>query len=117
MQTCTNCRIIAVAAVLTILVGFPGAASAETLTGKISDAMCGKSHDTMTEHGKKMTDKQCTVACVEHGSSYVIVAGNKVLKISNQDFAGLKQFAGDAVRVTGDVKGDTITLTRIDKAK
>ena len=37
--------------------------------------MCGKSHDTMTEHGKKMSDKQCTVACVEHGSQYVFVNG------------------------------------------
>jgi hypothetical protein len=116
MKTCASCRIIGAAAVLTLLVGFGGAASAETLTGTISDAMCGKSHDTMTEHGKKMTDKQCTVACVDHGSQYVIVTGNKVLKISNQDFAGLKQFAGDTVRITGDVKGDTIAVAKIDKA-
>jgi hypothetical protein len=117
MQTCLQCRVIATAAVLTMVVGFRGVASAETLTGKISDAMCGKSHDTMTEHGKKMTDKQCTVACVEHGSQYVFVNGDKVLKVSNQDFAGLKQFAGDTVRLTGDVKGDTITVAKIEKAK
>ena len=49
----------------------------------------------MTGHGKKMSDKQCTVACVEHGSQYAFVSGDKVLKVSNQDFAGLKQFAGD----------------------
>jgi len=117
MQTCLQCRVITTAAVLTMVVGFRGVASAETLTGKIGDAMCGKSHDTMTEHGKKMTDKQCTVACVEHGSQYVFVNGDKVLKVSNQDFAGLKQFAGDTVRLTGDVKGDTITVTKIEKAK
>jgi hypothetical protein len=75
-----QCRVIATAAILTVLVGFREAASAETPTGTISDAMCGKSHDTMTEHGKKMTDKQCTVACVEHGSQYVIVSGDKVVK-------------------------------------
>src|SRR6266542_329796 len=100
---------LATMAALSILVGFGGIASAETLTGRISDAMCGTSHDTMTEHGKKMSDKQCTVACVEHGSQYVFVNGDKVLKVSNQDFAGLKQFAGDTVKLTGDVKGDTIT--------
>jgi hypothetical protein len=117
MQTCMQCRVIATAAVLTILVGFRGAASAETLTGKISDAMCGRSHDTMTEHGKKMSDKQCTLACVEHGSQFVFVNGDKVLTVSNQDFAGLKQFAGDTVKLTGDVKGDTITVAKIEKAK
>ena len=108
---------MATMAALSILVVFVGTASAETLTGKISDAMCGKSHDTMTEHGKKMSDKQCTVACVEHGSQYVFVNGDRVLKVSNQDFAGLKQFAGDTVRLTGDVKGDAITVARIEKAK
>jgi hypothetical protein len=117
MQTCMKCRVIATAAVLTILVGSRGAASAETLTGKISDAMCGKSHDTMTEHGKKMTDKQCTVACVDHGSEYVFVSGDRVLKVSNQDFAGLRQFAGDTVKLTGDVRGDTIAVAKIEKAK
>jgi hypothetical protein len=30
--------------------------------------MCGVSHDTMTEHGKKMSDKQCTLACAQDGS-------------------------------------------------
>ena len=108
---------IATAAALSILVGFSRTASAETLTGKISDAMCGKSHDAMTEHGKKMSGKQCPVACVEHGSQYVFVSGDKVLKVSNQDFAGLKQFAGDTVKLTGDVKGDTITVAKIEKAK
>src|SRR5260370_32736938 len=108
---------MATMAALSILVVFVGTASAEMLTGKISDAMCGKSHDTMTEHGKKMSDKQCTVACVEHGSQYVFVNGDRVLKVSNQDFAGLKQFAGDTVRLTGDVKGDTVTVTKIEKAK
>jgi hypothetical protein len=61
-----------------ILIGLGGAVSAETLTGTISDAMCGKSHDTMTEHGKKMTDKPCTQACVQHGSAYVSPSGTRV---------------------------------------
>jgi hypothetical protein len=106
-----------VAAAFSILVGFGASVSAETITGKISDAMCGRSHDTMTEHGKKMSDKQCTVACVEHGSAYVLVNGDNVLKIANQGFDGLKQFAGDTVKLTGDVKGDTITVTKIEKSR
>jgi hypothetical protein len=34
-----------------------------------------------------------------------LVNGDKVLKVSNQDFAGLNQFAGDTVKLTGNVKG------------
>jgi len=105
------------AAAFSILIGFGGRVSAETLTGTISDAMCGKSHDTMTEHGKKMTDKQCTLACVQHGSAYVFVTGDKVLQVANQSFVGPKQFAGDRVTLTGEVKGDTVTVTKIEKAK
>jgi hypothetical protein len=108
---------IATAATFSIVIGFGGAASAETLTGKISDAMCGTSHEAMTEHGKKMSEKQCSVACVEHGSQYVFINGDTVLKVSNQNFAGLKQFAGDRVKLTGEVKGDTVTVAKIEKAK
>lgn len=91
--------------------------AASTWTGTISDAACGPSHDTMTEHGKKGTDKDCTLMCVKGGSSYVFVNDGKVLKIANQDFKGLQQFAGDTVRLTGDLKGDTITITKLEQAK
>lgn len=109
--------IVTTTALSALLVIGGAASAADTLTGTISDAMCGVSHDTMTEHGKKMSDKQCTLACVQHGSEYVFVNGDKVLKIANQNFKGLQQFAGDTVRLTGDVKGDTITVAKIAKAK
>jgi len=54
---------------------------------------------------------------VQHGAAYVFVTGDKVLKVANQDFAALKQFAGDTVTLTGDVKGDTVTVTKIAKTK
>ena len=94
-----------------------GASAAQTWAGKISDSSCGTSHDTMTEHGAKMSDKQCALGCVKMGAKYVLVSGDKVLKIANQDFKGLQQFAGDAVALTGDLKADTITVTKIQKAK
>jgi len=113
-----NGKVIVTSTALSTLLAVVGTASAAgTWTGKISDAMCGTSHDSMTEHGKKMSDKQCTVACVQHGSEYVFVEGDKVLKIANQNFKGLQQFAGDTVTLTGDLKGDTITVAQIEKAK
>ena len=74
--------ILTTTALSALLVFGVTAAAADTLTGKISDAKCGTSHDTMTEHGKKMSDRQCTLACVQHGSEYVFVNGDKVFKIS-----------------------------------
>jgi hypothetical protein len=93
-----------------------GPSAAETWTGKISDSSCGASHDTMTEHGKKGSDKDCTLMCIKKGEKYVFVHEGKVLPIANQNFKGLREFAGDTVRLTGDLKDDTITVTKIEKA-
>lgn len=83
--------------------------------GRISDAMCNAKH-AEGEHGtKKMTDRQCVEACVKGGEKYVFVGeGDKVYKIENQDLAALKTHAGHEVTVTGDVKGDAITISKIE---
>ncbi len=80
--------------------------------------MCGAKHAD-GEHGtKKMTDRQCVEACVKGGEKYVFVSdGDKVLKIANQDFDALKAHAGHEVMLTGDLKGDTITVTKIEMPK
>jgi hypothetical protein len=52
-----------------------------------------------------------------HGAKYVFVSDGKVLMIKNQDFAGLKQYAGDQVTLSGDRSGDAITVTKIVAAK
>ena len=87
----------------------------QTWTGTISDSMCGALHPTI-EHGEnRMTPKRCTSACVKKGAKYVIVVGDKVYSIGNQDAPGLAQYAGDNVHVTGKIDGDTITVTKISK--
>ena len=90
-------------------------AADQTWTGRISDSMCGVSHKSATEHGgKKMSDSDCTLACVkEHQAKYVFVRNGKVLNIANQDAAGLEEHAGHTVRLTGEMKGDTITVSKI----
>jgi hypothetical protein len=110
-------RIIAI--VLAGMLGLAANAFAETTTrtGVISDSMCGASHGAADEHGTKTTDKQCTAHCVDHGAKYVFVADGKVLQIANQNFKTLRKFAGQPVHLTGDVKGDTITVTKIVVAK
>ena len=83
--------------------------------GRISDAMCNAKH-AKGEHGtKEMTDRQCVEACVKGGEKYVFIGeGDKVYKIDNQDFAGLKTHAGHDVTVTGEAKGETLTISKIE---
>jgi hypothetical protein len=91
--------------------------SAETWKGKVSDAMCGAKHAN-GEHGtKKMTDRQCVEACVKGGEKYAFASDGKVFKIANNDHADLKAHAGHEVMLTGDLKGDTITVTKIEMPK
>lgn len=90
---------------------------AATWTGTISDSMCGLKHQTGEHEGKKMTDRDCTEACIKGGAKYVFVSGDKVYKIANQDFAGLKTHAGHKVTLTGDAKDDSITVAKIEMPK
>jgi hypothetical protein len=78
-------------------------------TGTISDSMCGASHGSTPA-------AQCTAACVKKGAKYVIVVGDKVYGIANQDAKGLAKYAGANVKVTGKIDGDTITVAKIAKA-
>lgn len=46
----------------------------------------------------------------------MFVSDGKVLAIANQDFKGLAQQAGAAVKLTGDLKGDTVTVSKLERA-
>jgi hypothetical protein len=48
----------------------------------------------------------------EHNAKYVFVSGN-VYNVGNQDFAALQEHAGHTVRLTGEMSGDTITVSKI----
>lgn len=109
------CRTVCCIGLLLGLTSFASAAD-QTWTGKISDSMCGVSHAKMmaAHPGAKMSDRDCTEACVKAGGKYVFVTGGKVYDIANQDLADLQTHAGHTVRLTGDLKGDTITVSKIE---
>ena len=67
----------------------------------------------MKEHDKKLTDRTCTEACVKGGAKYVFTSGGKVYMIENQSDPLLATHAGHSVRVTGELKGETITVSKI----
>jgi hypothetical protein len=91
-------------------------AAQQTLTGEISDSICGGSHAGMGDMGKN--SKECTAACVKRGGKYVFVSTGKIYGIQNQDFGTLAANAGARVQLVGDVDkdGKTITVTRIAPA-
>ena len=97
---------------------FAGAATM-TMDGMISDSACGASHAKMIEMHKeaKMSERDCTLACVKAGGKFVFVSGGKVYAVANQKLAALTEHAGETVSVTGNVEGDTITVSKITAKK
>jgi hypothetical protein len=79
----------------------------KTFVGSIGDSMCGAKH---TMGG---TDKECTLECVKkEGSKYILIdPSGKLYQLSDQKTP--EQFAGAKVKVTGTLKGDTISVTSI----
>jgi hypothetical protein len=88
-------------------------AATMTMDGTISDSMCGASHAKMTSAHAGLTDHACALACVKNGAKYVFVSQGKVYEITNQKQADLAKDAGNAVSVTGDMTGNTITVTKV----
>lgn len=71
-----------------------------TISGAISDSMCGKDHMKMGDMGKDA--ELCSHKCVEAGAKYVLVADSgEVYQLSDQKRA--KEFAGKPVQISGHI--------------
>jgi len=92
------------------LAASPAWAADQTMTGKVSDAMCGAKHQMAGN------DASCTRTCVKGGSKYALVVGDKVYTLEATDKAALDkldELAGASAKVTGEVKGDTIAVESV----
>jgi len=99
---------------LLLTIAATGASAADqTWTGAISDKMCGADHKKM---GGKMSDHDCTLACTKGGTPYVLVVNGKVYPLAGHD-ADLKTHAGHTVNLTGELKGDTIRVSKVEMPK
>jgi hypothetical protein len=88
-------------------------AAKQTFTGQVSDAMCGKEH-------MQGTPTDCTRACVQHGSKYALVVGDKVYTLETSDKAALATLdkqAGKNATVSGTLDGTTLTVSSVAAAK
>lgn len=77
--------------------------------------MCGAKHASMGD--KKMTDRECTEMCVKANAKFIFVSSGKVYQLANQKGGALVTHAGHTVLLTGEVKGDTITVSKIEMPK
>jgi hypothetical protein len=94
-------------------------AAEHTWTGRISDSACGAKHEEAAEGQGKMPDRECTQACLRGGSLYVFVTDGKdgkVYPIANQKHADVAPNAGEHVKLTGELEGNAITVSKIEKA-
>lgn len=105
-------RILSATLLLLAAVIWMGAKS-QTYVGEVSDAMCGSKH--------MMADKAaCTRACIQKGSSYALVVGDKVYTLQTSNKAALDELntlAGEKAKVTGTANGDTIDVSKVAAAK
>ena len=96
-----------------IAVGPASADGKQTLTGEVSDAMCGTQH-------MQGTPAECTRACVGRGTKYTLIVGSKIYSLNTDDkaiLATLSKQAGKNATVTGTVNGVGVDVATAVAAK
>ncbi len=78
-------------------------------TGMLADAKCGKNHADGSEKSAK-----CAQACVKNGQDAVLVSGEEVIKIANQD--AVKEHVGHKVTIEGNLENNTLTVKNVKAA-
>jgi hypothetical protein len=97
-----------------LLVSAAFAAKVDTYTGTVSDAMCG------AKHMMEGDPAACLRACVQKGSKYALVVGDKVYTLDAKDKASLDaldKLADQKATVKGTADGDTIEVSSVNAAK
>ena len=86
-------------------------AAQKTLTGVVSDAMCGQTHMM-----KDKPDADCLRYCVKQGNKYALVVGKTVYTLEGHE-AELDKYAAQKVTLKGTMKGDTMTVETVSPMK
>ncbi|MGB6484060.1 MAG: hypothetical protein WBE86_11300 [Candidatus Acidiferrales bacterium] len=106
------------------LVALAASANPRTFRGQIMDSECAtnahsatRSHREMAGIKGNITNRQCTILCVEQGDSVYMFLdqnGKNAYKLSTPQ-KDLKQYAGDKVEIVGslDAQGKVISVSKI----
>lgn len=101
-------------AIATLLPSALAAGKTQTLTGEVSNSMCG------AKHMMEGSAAECTRACVGKGSKYALVVGDKIYTLDSSDKTVLDQLnklAGAHANVTGTVNADTVAVKSVAAAQ
>jgi hypothetical protein len=79
-----------------------------TYEGVITDTHCGAKHAP----GIGQSAADCTRQCVHAGERFVLIDGDSAYVLEG-DMMALKKMAGQRVRVTGKLNGNTIAVTHV----
>jgi hypothetical protein len=83
----------------------------KSLTGVVSDAMCGQTHMM-----KDKPDADCLRYCVKQRNKYALVVGKTVYTLEGHE-AELDKYAAQKVTLKGTVKGETMTVETVSPTK
>jgi hypothetical protein len=82
----------------------------QTITGTVSDAMCGK------KHLMPGSAADCVHACVKQGSAYALVSGDNVYTLVGHE-QELYNYAGQNVTIRGKVANKTVQVDSVSPAR
>lgn len=115
MKTMFSAKAILVLAATALLAAVPILAQAsgaqKTLTGVVSDAMCGRTHMM-----KDRSNAECLRYCVKRQNKYALVVGKTVYTLDGHE-AELDKYAAQKVTLKGTVKGEIVTVESVAPAK
>ena len=105
-------RVLAATALLgTVSILAQTSGAQKTLTGVVSDAMCGQTHMM-----RDKPDAECLRYCVKQGTKYALVVEKTVYTLEGHE-AELDKYAAQKVTVKGTLKGETMTVESVASAK
>src|SRR5262245_34179159 len=96
------------------LTTFSRSRAEETWTGEITDSACKHEHVPVAEGEGVLPAPECVKVCIRGGSKYMLAVDEKIYEIENQKHPDLAKFAGKPVKLTGELKGNAITISKIE---
>ncbi|MBV8833027.1 MAG: hypothetical protein JO108_27835 [Acidobacteriaceae bacterium] len=85
---------------------------ADEMTGYISDAHCGATHNKVSA-----ANTACIKKCVGGGADPVLVQNGKVIKFDADSKDKAKTFVGQMVKIDGSMDGEMLKINSIDQAQ
>lgn len=92
-----------------------------TFSGEVMDKQCAQmgSHENMMKTEGAKDAKECTLACVKNGGSFVLLDPQTKKVYPIQDEKKVREYAGERVQISGsyDQTADVLRIKTITRAQ